>query len=51
MKRAINAAHETTLSEGVKMERALFLPLFGTPDQREGMEAFVEKRKPGFGKG
>ena len=51
VKRAINAAHETTLSEGVKMERALFLPLFGTPDQREGMEAFVEKRKPGFGKG
>lgn len=51
VKRAINAAHETTLSEGVKMERALFLPLFGTPDQREGMGAFVEKRKPSFGKG
>lgn len=51
VKRAVNAAFETTLAEGVKVERALFLPLFGTPDQREGMSAFVEKRKPGFGTG
>ncbi len=48
-KRAVNAAFETTLAEGVRMERALFLSLFGTPDQREGMAAFVEKRKPAFG--
>ena len=48
-KRAVNAAFETTLAEGVRAERALFLSLFGTPDQREGMAAFAEKRKPVFG--
>jgi enoyl-CoA hydratase len=50
-KQAVNRAFETTLVEGVRYERALFLSLFGTPDQREGMAAFVEKRKPAFGKG
>jgi enoyl-CoA hydratase len=49
-KQAVNRAFETTLVEGVRHERALFLSLFGTPDQREGMSAFVEKRKPSFGK-
>ena len=48
-KRAVNAAFQTTLAEGVRYERALFMSLFGTPDQREGMAAFVEKRKPRFG--
>ena len=47
-KRAVDAAFETTLAEGVRMERALFLSLFGTPDQKEGMAAFAEKRKPSF---
>ena len=47
-KQAVNRAFETTLVEGVRHERALFLSLFGTPDQREGMAAFVEKRKPAF---
>ena len=47
-KRAINAAFETTLTQGVATERALFLSLFGTADQIEGMGAFVEKRKPTF---
>ena len=47
-KQAVNRAFETTLVEGVRYERALFLSLFGTPDQREGMSAFVEKRKPHF---
>jgi enoyl-CoA hydratase len=47
-KQAVNRAFETTLVEGVRHERALFLSLFGTPDQREGMAAFVEKRKPSF---
>ena len=49
-KQAVNRAFETTLVEGVRYERALFLSLFGTPDQREGMNAFVEKRKANFGK-
>ena len=47
-KQAVNRAFETTLAEGVRHERALLLSLFGTPDQREGMAAFVEKRKPSF---
>ena len=47
-KRAVNAAFETTLAEGVRMERALFLSLFGTADQREGMAAFAEKRRAVF---
>ncbi len=49
-KRAVNAAYETTLHEGVRAERALFLSLFGTPHQREGMAAFAEKRRPDFAK-
>ena len=48
-KRAVNVAFETTLTEGVRAERAMFLSLFGTPHQREGMAAFAEKRKPEFG--
>jgi enoyl-CoA hydratase len=47
-KQAVNRAFETTLTEGVRAERALFLSLFGTPDQREGMAAFAEKRRPVF---
>jgi enoyl-CoA hydratase len=47
-KQAVNRSYETTLVEGVRYERALFLSLFGTPDQQEGMAAFVEKRKPSF---
>ena len=47
-KDSVNRAFETTLAEGVRYERALFLALFGTPDQREGMAAFVEKRRANF---
>ncbi len=48
VKRAVNVAFETTLTEGVRAERALFLSLFGTANQREGMAAFAAKRKPDF---
>ena len=44
----IEAAFETPLSAGLKLERRLFHSLFGLEDQREGMAAFVEKRKPVF---
>jgi len=47
-KDSVNRAFETTLAEGVRYERALFLSLFGTPDQREGMAAFIEKRRADF---
>ena len=47
-KETVNRAYEMTLTEGVRYERRLFLSLFGTPDQREGMAAFAEKRKPIF---
>ncbi len=45
-KESINRAFETTLSEGVRVERRLFHSLFATEDQKEGMAAFVAKRKP-----
>jgi len=47
-KKSINLAYESHLAEAVRSERALFLSLFGTPHQKEGMAAFVEKRKPIF---
>jgi enoyl-CoA hydratase len=47
-KEMINRAYETTLAEGVRFERRLFHSLFATEDQKEGMSAFVEKRKPNF---
>ena len=47
-KEMVNRAYETTLSEGVRFERRLFHSMFATKDKAEGMEAFVEKRKPNF---
>ena len=47
-KEAVNRAYETTLAEGVRFERRVFHSLFATADQKEGMAAFVEKRKPEF---
>jgi enoyl-CoA hydratase len=47
-KEAVNRAYETSLAEGVRFERRVFHSLFATQDQKEGMAAFVEKRKPKF---
>ncbi|MEP1029634.1 MAG: enoyl-CoA hydratase-related protein, partial [Alphaproteobacteria bacterium] len=47
-KEAVNRAFETTLSEGVRFERRMFHATFGTEDQKEGMAAFADKRKPEF---
>ena len=47
-KECINRAYETTLSEGIRFERRVFYATFATPDQKEGMQAFIEKRPPAF---
>ncbi|MGC8703752.1 MAG: enoyl-CoA hydratase [Thiomonas sp.] len=47
-KESVNRAFETSLSEGLRFERRLFQSLFATADQKEGMAAFLEKRKPLF---
>ncbi|MGE0252513.1 MAG: enoyl-CoA hydratase [Dongiaceae bacterium] len=48
VKECINQAFEGGLSQGVRLERRLFHALFATNDQKEGMAAFAEKRKPAF---
>ena len=48
VKEAVNRAYETSLAEGLHFERRLFHAMFATHDQKEGMAAFSEKRKPGF---
>jgi len=48
VKESINAAYETSLSEGIHLERRLFHAAFATEDQKEGMAAFIEKRKAEF---
>ncbi len=47
-KECVNRAFESGLSDGIGYERRMFHALFGTADQREGMDAFVNKRKPAF---
>jgi enoyl-CoA hydratase len=47
-KECVNRAQESSLSDGVRFERRAFHALFATQDQKEGMAAFVEKRKPQF---
>jgi enoyl-CoA hydratase len=48
VKDAVNRAYETTLAEGLHYERRAFHAMFATHDQKEGMAAFAEKRKPAF---
>ncbi|WP_158801935.1 MULTISPECIES: enoyl-CoA hydratase [unclassified Acidisoma] len=48
-KETINRSYEVTLAEGLRFERRLFHSMFATADQKEGMAAFVEKRKANFG--
>jgi enoyl-CoA hydratase len=48
IKESINRAYETTLADGVQFERRLFHGTFATEDQKEGMQAFLEKRLPSF---
>jgi enoyl-CoA hydratase len=47
-KEAINRSYEVPLAEGILFERRVFHSLFATEDQKEGMDAFVSKRKPVF---
>ncbi|MGH7064726.1 MAG: enoyl-CoA hydratase [Stellaceae bacterium] len=48
VKESVNRAYETSLAEGVRFERRLFHSTFATEDRKEGMAAFIEKRKPAF---
>ena len=47
-KEAVNIAYETTLSQGIQFERRLFQSLFATEDQKEGMDAYLDKRSAHF---
>jgi enoyl-CoA hydratase len=47
-KEAVNRAYEMPLAEGMLFERRMFHSLFATEDQKEGMDAFVNKRKAAF---
>lgn len=48
IKECINAGINTSLEQGLGIERRAFYSLFGTPHQQEGMQAFIEKRKPDY---
>ena len=48
VKEAVNRSYETTLAEGLRFERRVFHSMFALEDQKEGMAAFTEKRKPEF---
>lgn len=49
VKEAIHQADQVPLADGLRFERRVFHSLFATEDQKEGMAAFIEKRKPDFG--
>ncbi len=48
IKESVNRAFESSLNEGLLFERRVFHAAFAVEDQKEGMAAFVEKRKPAF---
>jgi enoyl-CoA hydratase len=48
VKESVNRSYETTMAEGIRFERRVFHAVFATADQKEGMQAFVDKRKPDF---
>jgi enoyl-CoA hydratase len=48
VKESVNQSFESSLSQGVNFERRLFHSVFALEDQKEGMAAFVEKRRPAF---
>ena len=48
LKETINRAFEVNLTEGLRFERRMFHSIFATSDQKEGMQAFVEKRQANF---
>ncbi|WXL26845.1 enoyl-CoA hydratase-related protein [Ectopseudomonas mendocina] len=50
LKECVNRVDEGALGEGLRFERRMFQAIFATPDQKEGMGAFIEKRKPDFGR-
>jgi len=47
-KESVNRAFESTLAEGIRFERRMFHATFALEDQKEGMAAFIEKRRPSF---
>ena len=47
-KESVNKSYEMSLAEGIKFERRLFHSTFATEDQKEGMQAFIEKRRPAY---
>ncbi len=48
VKESVNRAFEVSLAEGIRFERRVFHAAFASEDQKEGMAAFIEKRKPVF---
>jgi enoyl-CoA hydratase len=48
IKESINRAFEVSLAEGLRFERRVFHSIFASSDQKEGMRAFVEKRRAKF---
>ncbi len=50
-KESVNRSYETSLTEGIRFERRVFHAMFATEDQKEGMAAFADKRKPSFKNG